>query len=59
MDLHPLHPAAWVIEQTRAAGLEVLDLLTFTPRQHPPPGQPQSPAPGGAQSRLRQQPRAR
>ena len=30
MDLHPLHPAAWVIEQTRAAGWEVLDLLTFT-----------------------------
>jgi serine/threonine protein kinase len=30
MDLHPLHPAAWVIEQTHAAGWEVLDLLAFT-----------------------------
>lgn len=30
MHLHPLHPAAWVLEQARDAGWQVHDLLAFT-----------------------------
>jgi serine/threonine-protein kinase len=30
MDLHPLHPAAWVLDQIRDAGWHVHDLLAFT-----------------------------
>lgn len=30
MRLHPLHPAAWVLDQVRTAGWDVHDLLSFT-----------------------------
>lgn len=30
MDLHPLHPAAWVLDQVRDTGWHVHDLLAFT-----------------------------
>ncbi|MFE0376182.1 protein kinase [Streptomyces inhibens] len=30
MHLHPLHPAAWVLDQIRGAGWHVHDLLSFT-----------------------------
>ncbi|GAA2837005.1 protein kinase [Kitasatospora sp. CM 4170] len=30
MNLHPLHPAAWVLDQVRDAGWKVHDLLAFT-----------------------------
>jgi serine/threonine protein kinase len=30
MNLHPLHPAAWVLDEIRDAGWEVHDLLAFT-----------------------------
>jgi serine/threonine-protein kinase len=30
MHLHPLHPAAWVVDQVRDAGWAVRDLLSFT-----------------------------
>ncbi|MFF2611721.1 protein kinase [Kitasatospora sp. NPDC058046] len=30
MNLHPLHPAAWVLDQLRADGWQVNDLLAFT-----------------------------
>ncbi|MGW2057495.1 protein kinase domain-containing protein [Streptomyces sp. NPDC001840] len=30
MRLHPLHPAAWILDQVRDAGWHVHDLLTFT-----------------------------
>ncbi|MFI9327724.1 protein kinase [Kitasatospora sp. NPDC052868] len=30
MSLHPLHPAAWVVDQLRANGWHVSDLLAFT-----------------------------
>ncbi|MFD9593089.1 protein kinase [Kitasatospora sp. NPDC059973] len=30
MELHPLHPAAWVLDHVREAGFHVSDLLAFT-----------------------------